>query len=86
MRMGSVGICGTDIHNWLDGGWGKHRLESPLVLGHEGSGTVSKLGEGVKQLEVGQSLICFKIMVGFYMLMLAFIFLVELGAIQCASN
>ena len=40
IRMGSVGICGSDVHYWTHGRCGVFELKSPMVIGHEGSGTV----------------------------------------------
>jgi len=60
------GICGTDLHEYLDGpifipGKGHpHPItgeEAPVTLGHEFSGTVAALGEGVDDLEVGQHVV-----------------------------
>ena len=41
--MGSVGICGSDVHYWTHGRCGVFELKSPMVIGHEGSGTVLRL-------------------------------------------
>ncbi|XP_035698613.1 sorbitol dehydrogenase-like [Branchiostoma floridae] len=51
--MHSVGICGSDVHFWTEGVVGPFVVKAPMVLGHEGSGTVSELGEGVTHLKVG---------------------------------
>lgn len=60
------GICGTDLHEYLEGPIfvppkGKpHPIsgeEAPVTLGHEFSGTITALGEGVTGLEVGQNVI-----------------------------
>jgi D-arabinose 1-dehydrogenase-like Zn-dependent alcohol dehydrogenase len=53
LAIDSVGICGTDVHFWQDGGMGDFQVKDPVVLGHEPSGTVTKVGEGVKHLKVG---------------------------------
>ncbi|NDL68358.1 zinc-dependent alcohol dehydrogenase [Anaerotalea alkaliphila] len=51
MEMKRVGVCGSDIHVYH----GKHPYVSyPLTQGHEVSGKVVALGEGVTGLEVGQ--------------------------------
>ena len=47
------GICGSDLHYYHDGGFGPVRLREPMVLGHEVSGHVVELGEGVTGLSVG---------------------------------
>ena len=53
VRVGAGGICGSDLHYYLDGGFGTVRLKQPMVLGHEIAGTVARVGEGVG-LRVGQ--------------------------------
>lgn len=60
------GICGTDLHEYLEGPifcpapGSPHPLsgeESPVTLGHEFSGTVSELGSGVTDLAVGDNVV-----------------------------
>ncbi|XP_078589195.1 sorbitol dehydrogenase-like [Branchiostoma floridae x Branchiostoma japonicum] len=51
--MHSVGICGSDVHFWTEGVVGPFVVKAPMVMGHEASGTVSELGEGVTHLKVG---------------------------------
>lgn len=48
------GICGSDLHYWLEGGIGTIRVREPIILGHEASGRIAALGEGVAGLAVGQ--------------------------------
>ena len=50
-----VGICGTDIHFWKNGEMSGFKVTKPVVPGHEPSGVISKLGEGVTDLKVGES-------------------------------
>jgi len=45
IRIGAAGICGSDLHTYLEAQIGDTRLKSPLVLGHEFSGTVEAVGE-----------------------------------------
>jgi L-iditol 2-dehydrogenase len=40
VRVGAVGICGSDLHWFGEGGIGDSSLTAPLVLGHEIAGTV----------------------------------------------
>jgi L-idonate 5-dehydrogenase len=47
------GICGSDLHYFNHGGFGAIRLKEPMILGHEVSGRVAALGEGVEGLEPG---------------------------------
>ncbi|MDC1375754.1 L-idonate 5-dehydrogenase [bacterium] len=48
------GICGTDLHYYKHGGFGQIKLKEPMVLGHEVSGHISKLGSNVTNLTIGQ--------------------------------
>ena len=54
LRMGSVGICGSDVHYLTKGRIGHFIVKDPMVLGHEAAGTVVKCGDGVKHLQVGK--------------------------------
>lgn len=54
IRMAAGGICGSDLHYYNHGGFGTVRLKEPMVLGHEVSGHVEALGEGVTGLSKGQ--------------------------------
>jgi L-idonate 5-dehydrogenase len=49
------GICGSDLHYYKHGGFGTIRLKEPMVLGHEVSGTIAALGDGVTGLTIGQT-------------------------------
>ncbi|KAK7486799.1 hypothetical protein BaRGS_00021946 [Batillaria attramentaria] len=51
--MQQVGICGSDVHYWTHGEIGDFVVRAPMVLGHEASAVVSKLGPGVTSLKVG---------------------------------
>ncbi|MGP5080011.1 NAD(P)-dependent alcohol dehydrogenase [Brachybacterium alimentarium] len=53
IAMDTVGICASDVHYWTDGKIGPFVVEEPMVLGHEGSGTVVEVGEGVTDLSPG---------------------------------
>ena len=48
----ACGVCGTDVHIY-HGEPGSADVTPPVVLGHEYSGVVTEVGEGVKGLEVG---------------------------------
>lgn len=52
--MHSVGICGSDVHYWQHGRIGDFVVKDPMVLGHEASGRVVKIGSAVKHLKVGK--------------------------------
>ena len=49
VRMGAAGVCASDNHLRH----GNAVLPLPVVLGHEGAGTVVEVGEGVRGLNVG---------------------------------
>lgn len=53
IEVKSVGVCGSDIHYFEHGRIAHFVVEQPLILGHEASGLVSKLGPGVDDLEIG---------------------------------
>ncbi|MEM8740878.1 MAG: L-idonate 5-dehydrogenase [Pseudomonadota bacterium] len=44
VRLARGGICGSDLHYYLHGGFGSVRLREPMVLGHEVSGHVEAGG------------------------------------------
>lgn len=52
VRVRSVGVCGSDIHYFEHGRIADFVVETPLVLGHEASGEVVAVGDGV-DLAVG---------------------------------
>jgi L-iditol 2-dehydrogenase len=54
VRVGSVGICGSDVHYYEHGRIGRFVVEDPLVLGHEASGTIEEVGADVEGLSTGQ--------------------------------
>ena len=45
VRVESVGVCGSDLHVYLDGTIGDTVLDSPLILGHEFGGVIEAVGE-----------------------------------------
>ncbi|MDR3565692.1 MAG: galactitol-1-phosphate 5-dehydrogenase [Negativicutes bacterium] len=50
IRVKACGICGSDVHGYL-GITG--RRTPPMVMGHEFSGQVAEVGEGVTNIKVG---------------------------------
>lgn len=53
VRMEAGGVCGSDLHYYNHGGFGTVRLKEPMILGHEVSGRIEALGEGVDALAIG---------------------------------
>lgn len=59
IRVTCVGICGSDLHTFLDGRIGDTVPEGAFVLGHEFAGVVEAVGEGARDgngqpLQTGQ--------------------------------
>ena len=52
--MKNVGICGSDVHYWTHGRGARFKVEQKMVLGHEGSGKILKIGADVKNVKEGQ--------------------------------
>jgi L-iditol 2-dehydrogenase len=50
VRVRACGICGSDVHGW-DGSTGRRR--PPLIMGHEASGEVTRVGAEVEDLAPG---------------------------------
>ena len=53
VKVSACGVCGTDVHIF-HGGKGSAEVEPPVILGHEFSGRIVKIGDGVTGLEIGQ--------------------------------
>ena len=53
VRVEYVGVCGSDLHYYENGGIGPNIVKPPFVLGHEAGGTVVEVGSGVSHLQVG---------------------------------
>jgi len=55
LQVSHCGICGTDLH--IFHGAMDARVKMPLVMGHEMSATVSKLGAGVDGFDLGDRVV-----------------------------
>lgn len=55
VQVRSVGVCGSDIHYFEHGRIADFIVEGPLVLGHESSGTVVAVGDGVEDIALGST-------------------------------
>ena len=53
VKLHTVGICGSDVHYYTHGQIGPFKVEKPMILGHEASGTVIEVGPHVAALKVG---------------------------------
>ncbi|PQZ89611.1 NAD(P)-dependent alcohol dehydrogenase [Arthrobacter sp. MYb227] len=54
VQVGSVGICGSDVHYFHEGRIGDFIVESPMVLGHEAGGTIVAVGASVDPARIGE--------------------------------
>ncbi len=54
LQIAAVGVCGSDVHYYLEGRIGSQVVTDPIVMGHEFSARVAALGPGVAGLEIGQ--------------------------------
>jgi S-(hydroxymethyl)mycothiol dehydrogenase len=54
VRIAATGVCHTDLHVVEEDGWGN---PLPVLLGHEGAGTVERVGEGVTRVGVGDRVV-----------------------------
>jgi len=54
LEVASVGVCGSDVHYYLEGRIGNQVVTGPIIMGHEFSAWVAELGPGIEGLDVGQ--------------------------------
>ena len=47
IEIKAVGVCGSDVHYYEHGKIGSYVVRQPLILGHESSGIIVAVGEGV---------------------------------------
>ncbi len=55
IKVAYVGVCGTDVHIYH--GMMDKRVKMPLTIGHEMSGVVDAIGEGVEDFAVGEKIV-----------------------------
>jgi L-iditol 2-dehydrogenase len=53
VKTKSVGICGSDVHYYVEGRIGSYIVNEPLILGHETAGQVARVGSNVTHLKEG---------------------------------
>ena len=53
IALHTVGVCGSDVHYYTHGRIGSYVVDAPMVLGHEGAGTVVEVGSAVTGLKPG---------------------------------
>jgi D-xylulose reductase len=57
IQINACGICGSDIHYYLEGAIGDFIVRDPMILGHEAAGVIIEKGEKVTELALGD-LVC----------------------------
>lgn len=55
IKVAYTGVCGTDVHIYH--GMMDKRVQIPLTIGHEMSGEIDAIGEGVSGFEIGQKVV-----------------------------
>lgn len=53
LRMGAVGVCGSDVHYYTTGRIGSQVVRYPFTLGHEGAAVVERVGARVRRVRPG---------------------------------
>lgn len=53
IRLGAVGVCGSDVHYYTTGRIGSQVVAYPFTVGHECAGTVVEVGPGVTHVRPG---------------------------------
>lgn len=53
IRMGAVGVCGSDLHYYTTGRIGCQVVRYPFTVGHECAGTVEAVGDRVARVKPG---------------------------------
>ncbi|MDX1882974.1 NAD(P)-dependent alcohol dehydrogenase [Mycolicibacterium sp. 120270] len=54
VEVAAVGVCGSDVHYYRHGRIGDYVVTAPMILGHELSGRIAAVGDGVAPGRVGQ--------------------------------
>lgn len=55
LEVSHVGVCGSDLHQWSgDHSW---PVMYPVILGHEFSGTIAKVGDNVHAWKIGDRVV-----------------------------
>jgi len=53
INVAAAGVCGTDIHIYK----GEWKVPTPLILGHEFSGTIEEIGGKVTKIQIGDRVV-----------------------------
>ncbi len=53
IEVKTIGVCGSDVHYYVTGRIGRYVVREPLILGHECSGEVVRIGQNVRNVDIG---------------------------------
>jgi threonine 3-dehydrogenase len=53
VKIKKTSICGTDLHIYKWDQWSQRTIKTPMSIGHEYVGTIVDMGNGVKNLHIG---------------------------------
>ncbi|MCP5536495.1 MAG: L-threonine 3-dehydrogenase [Akkermansiaceae bacterium] len=54
IKINKTSICGTDVHIWKWDKWAQKTIPVGMTVGHEYSGTIAAVGNGVTDFEIGE--------------------------------
>ncbi|MEE4114978.1 MAG: L-threonine 3-dehydrogenase [Marinilabiliaceae bacterium] len=54
IKVKKSAICGTDLHIYLWDEWAARTIKTPMTIGHEYMGHIEAMGNGVKNLKLGE--------------------------------
>jgi L-iditol 2-dehydrogenase len=57
IKIGVVGVCGSDVHYFETGRIGSQVVQYPYRVGHECAGTVAEVGKAVDNVKVGETVV-----------------------------
>jgi L-iditol 2-dehydrogenase len=60
VRVGAVGLCGSDLHWYTESGIGDATLKHPTVLGHEAGGTIESGPRAGRRVAIDPAIPCHK--------------------------
>jgi len=53
IKVKKSAICGTDLHIYMWDEWAAKTIKTPMTIGHEYMGYIESMGNGVKNLKIG---------------------------------
>lgn len=53
IKIKKTAICGTDLHIYMWNDWAQKTIKTPMTIGHEYVGEITKMGAGVHTVKIG---------------------------------